>query len=133
MKEVADIMVICTSCPVHGTCVWLCILCLGIQTGNDVMESGQGTMDMTSHCCFWLCDRWLKKFQTPRHRRENHAFWRICYDRCTTLMSGVLAGGGDTLELFNLLSIDVFLNVFTRAIFKPHGCSRGTLRLRGSW
>ena len=51
--------------PVHGTCVWLCILCLGVQTGNDVRESGRGTRGMTSHCCVWLCLRWLKFF---RHR-----------------------------------------------------------------
>ena len=51
--------------PVHGTCVWLCLLCLGVQTGNDVRESGRGTRGMTSHCCVWLCLRWLKFF---RHR-----------------------------------------------------------------
>ena len=51
--------------PVHGSYIWLCIPCLHVQTGNDVRESGHGTMSMTSHCCVWLCDRWLKDF---RHR-----------------------------------------------------------------
>ena len=51
--------------PVHSTCVWLCLLCLGVQTGNDVSESGRGMRGMTSHCCVWLCLRWLKFF---RHR-----------------------------------------------------------------
>ena len=51
--------------PVHGTCVWLCVLCLGVQTGNDVRESGRRTMGMTPHCYVWLCLRWLKIF---RHR-----------------------------------------------------------------
>ena len=46
--------------PVRGTCVWLCILCLGIQTGNDVRESGRVMRVMTSHCCVWLCLLWLK-------------------------------------------------------------------------
>ena len=35
--------------PVHGTCVWLCILRFGVQTGNDVRESGCGMMGMMSH------------------------------------------------------------------------------------
>ena len=38
----------------------LCILWFGVQTGNDVRESGDGATSMTSHCCVWLCDRWLK-------------------------------------------------------------------------
>ena len=42
-------------------------------------------------------------------------------------------GRGDTLWLVDLLLIDIFVIFFTRAIFQPQGCSRGTLRRRGSW
>ena len=38
------------SAPVSG------ILRFGTQTGDDVSESGQGTMGMTSHRCGFLCE-----------------------------------------------------------------------------
>ena len=69
----------------------------------------------------------VEHFQTPRHRNESRVFWRVCYDRFTALVSGVLAGRGDTLWLVDLLLIDRFVIFFTRAIFQPQGCSRGTL------
>ena len=33
-----------------------------------------------------------ERFQTPRHRNESRVFWRDCYDRFTTLVSGVFGG-----------------------------------------
>ena len=45
------------------------------------------------------------------------------------VVSGVLAGRRDTLWLVDLLLTDIFAIFFTRAIFQPQGCSRGTLRL----
>ena len=37
--------------PVHGTCVWLCVLWFGVQTGNDVRENRDGARGVTAHCC----------------------------------------------------------------------------------
>ena len=45
---------------VRGTFIWLRFERFGVQTGNDVRESGHEAMDMTSHCCGWLGDRRLK-------------------------------------------------------------------------
>ena len=44
----------------------------------------------------------VEKFQTPNRRNQSRVLRRICYDRCTTLVSEVLAGREDTLELVTL-------------------------------
>ena len=52
-------------------------------------------------------------------------FWRICYDRCKTLVSGVLTGRGDTLWLVDSLLIDTFVIFFYSRHFSTAGMFTG--------
>ena len=72
-------------------------------------------------------------FQTPRHRNESSVFWRICYDLCTTLVSGVLSGRRDTLWLVDLPLIDIFVCFFHSRHFSTAGVFMGYTQARGSW
>ena len=115
--------------PVRGTCVWRCVLRLGTQTGDDVRESGKGTMGMTSHCSVWLCDRRLKN---SRHRTAETK-WRICYDGCTTLVSVVLAEREEAFEMVTLPLIGIFMICFYSRHFSAAGVFTGYIRRRGWW
>ena len=60
----------------------------------------------------------IENFQTPNCRNESHAFWCICYNLCTTLVSGVLAGRECMLQLVMLPLIGIFVIIFTCDIFQ---------------
>ena len=107
--------------PVHFTCVWL-ILWLGAQTtGDDVGESGQGTMGITSHCCIGSCD-WRWKITTPNCRNEchilAHLLWLV-HNNCDWSLGWERE---DTLQLVSLPLICIFvIFFFTLYLTLPYG------------
>ena len=81
---------------------------------------------MTSHCCVWLCDRWLKNF---RHRDTGAkvvyfgAFVTIGARRfCPEY--GSERGQVGVVNLFFFYRY--LCGLFFGAIFQPRRCSRGT-------
>ena len=73
----------------------------------------------------------IEFFSDTETQERKCVFWCICYDLCTTFVSGVLAGRSDTLWLVDLLLIDIFVIFFHSRHFSTAGVFTGCTLARG--